>query len=70
MKDDEMEFTKAIKEMEKGSKIRRPKWMGYLFLDVDGNIKYSGKNNYEHKFWNMDILESDWRKIMDDKVDL
>lgn len=64
-----MEFTKAIKQMEKGSKIKRPKWMGYLFLDVDGNIKYSGKNQYEYRFWNMDLLESDWREIMDDKVD-
>lgn len=65
-----MEFSQAIKQMEKGSKIRRPKWSGYLFLDIDGNIKYSGKNNHEYMFWNMDILESDWRKIMDDKVNL
>ncbi len=55
-----MEFMEAMQHMESGLKIRRPNWEGYLFLDVDGNIRHAGKKGNDEKFWTLDINKTDW----------
>jgi hypothetical protein len=63
-----MDFSKAIKSMENGKTIRKPDWTGYLFLDIDENIKYVGKDEQEKKLWNLKSYEDDWEEYME--VDL
>ena len=55
-----MDFTEAMKSLEDGKKIRRPEWEGYLFLDVDGNIKHAGTRGKDEKFWSLDTGKPDW----------
>lgn len=67
-----MDFTEAMHSLEKGQKIRRPNWAGFLFLDVDGNIKHAGTRSKGEKFWSLDTGKEDWEileKSDEDAID-
>ncbi len=57
-----MEFSEAITLMEKGSMITRPGWLGYLFLDIDDNIKHAGQKGEKERFWKIDVSLRDWEE--------
>jgi hypothetical protein len=59
-----MDFTQAISLMERGQSVRRPLWSGYLFLDIDGNIKHAGHKSIHEQFWDMDTYLTDWEHHM------
>jgi len=59
-----MDFSKAVEMMEQGKKVKRPLWKGYLFLDIDDNVKHAGKQPQIEEFWIMDTHYNDWEECM------
>ncbi len=59
-----MEFSEAITLMEKGTRITRPGWLGYLFLDIDDRIKHAGEKGKHERFWKIDFCLKDWEEYI------
>lgn len=55
-----MDFTKAMEIMEKGGSVKGPLWAGYLFLDIDGNVKHAGMISCHEMHWKLNIHKTDW----------
>lgn len=57
-----MDFMSAMQLMEQGKAVRRPIWMGYLFLDIDHNIRHAGKKSLSELTWTLDVDQLDWEE--------
>ena len=61
-----MDFTQAMELMESGKTIKRSSYRGYLFLDIDGNVKHAGKISTHERMWMLDLHEKDWEERMEE----
>lgn len=60
-----MDFMTAMDAMGKGKTIKRPLWSGYLYLDIDKNIKHAGQyKDKDEAIWNLDLHANDWEEYM------